>query len=233
MASPQPIVVCHSLPPAERKPTVLATFDALRAFETFLLVSDHPQKGVLALLHAERPGLFEWSPLEEGPELWKTEITRRTAERAVREITEALSWDHDRLDALESGAFQALEAGDLEAARTSFRAFARGLRRHIGFEEELVFPEFEHRSGLGPEEGPTAVLRAEHRELEVLLGQLEAALAEPGGPVAGLRGELHRVLSHHNQKEEQMLYPGTDRLMNPEDRDELVRRVQAFSTHRG
>lgn len=232
MDSAQPTLVCHSLPAALRKPTVLATFDGLKPFESMMLESDHPQSPVLALLQAERPGFFEWSPLEEGPPRWRTEITRRVGSRSLREITEALSWDHDRLDALERQAFQERAAGRLAEASEIFRTFARGLKRHIGFEDELIFPEFERRSGLGPDEGPTAVLRAEHREIEVLLAELERAMAEPGGPAQGLRAELERVLSHHNLKEEQVLYPGTDRLMGAEERDELVGRVQSFSLPR-
>jgi uncharacterized protein (DUF2249 family)/hemerythrin superfamily protein len=229
MASAQPVVVCHSLPPAARQPTVLATFDALKALETFLLVSDHAQVPALRLLQEERPGLFEWSPLEEGPERWSTEITRRPGGAPLREVTEALSWDHDRLDDLARAAFAALAAGDHATARETFARFARGLRRHIGFEEELLFPEFERLSGLSPDVGPTSVLRAEHREIEALLAEIERALADGSIPVAPLKAELDRVLGFHNVKEEQVLYPGADRLMSAEDRDELVRQIQGWS----
>lgn len=233
MAIAQPIVVCQSLPSGERQPAVLATFDALKPFENLVLESDHPQSPVLALLQAERPGLFEWSPLEEGPPRWRTEIIRRVGSRSLRELTETLSWDHDRLDELQREAFSRRETGDLAAALEVFRTFSRGLKRHIGFEDELVFPEFERRSGMGSDEGPTAVLRAEHREIEVLLDEIERTLPDPLAPVAGLRSELERVLSHHNLKEEQVLYPGTDRLMSAEERDDLVRRVQSFAAGRG
>lgn len=232
MATTQPTVVCHALPAAQRQATVLATFDSLRALESFLLVSNHPQAPVLALLQNERQGLFEWSPLEEGPERWRTEIMRRIGSRSLREVTEALSWDHDRLDDLEHEAFARREAGDLRGAREAFLIFARGLERHIGFEEQIVFPEFERRSGLGSNEGPTAALRAEHRAIEVFLGQIESSITDSSVPIAGLRAELRRVLSHHNLLEEQVVYPGTDRLMSADERDELVRRVQSFACGR-
>lgn len=233
MATTQPVLVCHSLPAALRKPTVLATFDGLKSLENFVLVSDHPQTPVLALLQEERPGLFEWSPLEEGPGEWRTEVTRRLGLSTLREVSEALSWDHDRLDELERLAHSEREAGHLNAAQQTFRIFANGLRRHIAVEDQIIFPEFEQRSGLSPNVGPTAVLRAEHRELEVLLNEMEQAMADPAAPIAGSRAELKRLLAHHNTKEEQVLYPGTDRLMNAEERDDLVRRAQHFSSRPG
>src|SRR5262249_9219512 len=75
-----------------------------------------------------------------------------------REISDAIEWDHDRLDRLESTAFDAWGAGDAIAAETAFRMFAHGLRRHIAVEEALLFPEFERRTGLAPKDGPTGTL---------------------------------------------------------------------------
>lgn len=40
---------------------------------------------------------------------------------------------------------------------------------------------------------------------------------------------VHRLLHEHNVKEEQVLYPTTDRLLSEAERDELVGRIQAFS----
>jgi uncharacterized protein (DUF2249 family) len=227
--SPLPTVVCHTLPPAERQATVLASFDGLTAAESFLLVSDHPQGAILTLLQRERPGLFEWSPLEEGPETWRTAVTRRPAAGSEREITEALSWDHDRLDELEREAFDRRDRGDLAGAAETFGLFAHGLRRHIGCEEGILFKEFELRSGVAPHQGPTAALRAEHREIEGILTQIEACIATPGEAAQALRQHLHRVLGDHNDKEEMVLYPGTDRLLSAGERDALVRRIQAYA----
>ena len=106
--------------------------------------------------------------------------------------------------------------------------FAFGLRRHIGFEEDLLFPEFERRSGISADAGPTAVMRAEHRKIEALIAAVERAIGEPSACPEPSRHELHEVLAQHNAKEEQILYPGADRLMAADARDELVRRIQAY-----
>lgn len=221
-------LVCQSLPPGERQAAVLAAFDALSVAESLILESDHPQTPLLALLQHERAGLFEWSPQKLGPPSWSTEITRRPTGTTAREVAEALSWDHDRLHDLERSARQARERADYAAATASFAVFAAGLRRHIGFEDELLFPEFERQSGISPEAGPTAVLRAEHREIEALLLELEATMGDPSAAVEVRWRQLERVLEDHNVKEEAVLYPGTDQLLSERERDQLVRRIQAY-----
>ena len=219
---------CLSLSPAGREEALLARFEAVPPGESFDLVTDEPQS-LLALLRTRRRGQFEWSPLAPQGSAWRVEVTRRKApEGALRDVTEALAWDHDRLEAIEARAFEARARGDAAAARETFALFARGLERHIRFENEILFPEFEARSGLGPEAGPTAAMRIEHRRIEELLAAIERSIGEPRPQAEALRRELHQVLGDHNVKEEQVLYPATDRLLGEAERDELVARIQAF-----
>jgi len=222
-------MVCHALPPAERMSTLLATFDALPPGEGFELESNHAQKPALAFLQRERHGLFEWSPLEEGPALWRTEVLKRRGRGERRQVTEALEWDHDRLDALESGAFAARAAGDLALATRLFGDFARGLRRHIAFEEALLFPAFEKRAGAPDQCGPTFVMRQEHREIEQRLHDMESRFTRLEDPLSGARYAFHELMHEHNVKEEKVLYPATDRLLTEAERDELVGTLQAFA----
>jgi uncharacterized protein (DUF2249 family) len=150
--------------------TVLGEFDRLRPGEKLIVVSGHRPAKLLGHLQADRGGLFEWSPLECGPETWRTELTRRDAPLgAKRSLSEALGWDHDRLDAIWREVFEARRGGDYAGAREAFARFELGLRRHIRFEEELLFPAFEAAAGMPPEGGPTGVMRAEHREIEAIL----------------------------------------------------------------
>ena len=224
-----PTMVCHELPPKERLSILLRTFDALAPDGSFELQSNHAQKAALEHLTKERPALFEWSPLAEGPELWRTKVTRRPRRGMRREVTEALEWDHDRLDDLERTAFAARAAGDLALATRLFRDFAHGLRRHIAFEEKLLFPAFESRAGVSWKSGPTQVMRHEHREIEKRLQELERRLADVEDPLVGPRATFHELLHDHNVKEEGVLYPATDRLLTERERDELVTQIQAFT----
>jgi len=216
-----------SVPAADRPARALGALDALPPGDSFVLVSGDAAGDVLRHLQAERRGLFDWSPLQTRSGRWRIEVSRRAGEPgALRGVTEALAWDHDRLDALEAAAFQKRAAGDLAAARELYGEFALGLRRHIGFEEQLVFPAFEQRAGLPPTAGPTAVMRAEHREIEDLLDRIEAGIGEGAAPVEALRRSLHAVLADHNVKEEQVLYPSTDDLLGEEESDRLVLQIQ-------
>lgn len=225
------VLDCRGQSASERHASVLDAFDGLRTGAALILKSDARPSAALERLQSERKGLFEWSPLEEGPALWRIEVLRRDARKGeLRGITEALSWDHDRLDTLEASAFEARDAGAYELAGRTYAVFAQGLKRHIRFEEELLFPAFEARTGLPPTMGPTAVMRSEHRDIVSLLESIASDIGAPR-PAADLdhkRSAFHEVLGGHNDKEEQILYPGTDRALSPAESDDLVARIQAL-----
>lgn len=211
----------------ERAAALLTAFDRLEPGAFLVLATEGPPAALLACLQAERKGLFEWSPLQAGPASHRTLVTRRQAQAgAAREVNEALAWDHDRLDALEQRTFELVAAQDLAGACAAWAEFVFGLKRHIRFEEELLFPAFERACGVPPERGPTAVMRLEHRDIEALIDAIGEAL-EDGFGAPSLRASLHDVLGQHNEKEEHVLYPATDRALSAEERDALVARIQA------
>lgn len=220
----------RELPARDRHARVVSTFESLAPAGSFVLVNDHDPRPLLRDFQADRKGTFEWSPLEAGPEVWRVEIHRRAADvGSPRAITEALAWDHDRLDALDQATFAARAAGDLETAKELWAKFAFGLDRHIRFEEELLFPEFERRTGMPATAGPTAVMRHEHVIIRELLAALVATVGEPGPAADALRAQVHQVLGEHNMKEEQILYPTADRTMSPAEADAFVASIQAFA----
>ncbi len=229
LAHPPRTTVCHELEAAEGMPTLLRSFDALAPGESFELQGAHPPKAAFERLQTDRPGQFEWSPLQAGPEIWRTSVTRRTRPSTPRTVSETLERDHDRLDDLEREAFAARAAGDLALATRLFHDFAHGLRRHIGFEERLVFPAFESRAGAMWDAGPTFVMRQEHREIEQRLHDMECRFPEPADPLTGARAAFHEIMKEHNVKEERVLYPATDRLLTEREREDLVGKIQAFT----
>jgi uncharacterized protein (DUF2249 family)/hemerythrin-like domain-containing protein len=223
-----PALDIRYVPPAERTSRLLSCFDSLAAGENLVLVAGDSGGELVRLLQARRPRLFEWSVLEAGPPLWRIEVCRRAAPPEPRGVREALAWDHERLDALEEAAFRSRASGDLASAHDLYAAFAAGLRRHIGFEEDLLFPSFEERSGMPTTVGPTAVMRTEHREIQQLLERIETGIADGAAPVEEFRLRFHAVMADHNLKEEQVLYPATDELLGPEETDRLVSRIQLY-----
>lgn len=78
--------------------------------------------------------------------------------------------------------------------------------------------------------GPTAVMRHEHVEIRRAMATVADALK--GGDQSAVEaalGTLSDTLAPHNMKEEQILYPMTDRALGTDGaRDELVKRMQAF-----
>lgn len=216
------------LPEAEIAGHALNAFDTLRSGETVTLEFDRAPKGVLVRFQQERKGLFDWTPTLEGPGTWRVEASRRDAEKgSSRTVNQALSWDHDRLDDLEARAFKARERGALAEAKALYTVFAFGLRRHIRFEEDLLFPAFEAKAGFPSDMGPTAVMRDEHREILGCLDRIEKAIGDAAIPLESLRHGLHLVLGNHNLKEENIVYPLTDQALGEQETDALVARIQA------
>ena len=208
---------------------VIAAFDALAPGETLLLRTvARPEAPLLALREA-RAGAYEWTPLVEGPGHWEVEVHKRDARPgALRGVTEALGWDHDRLDALEVSAMEDWVAGETRAAARLHLRFVFGLLRHIRFEESVLFPEFERVSGMPADRGPTTVMRVEHRSIEALLEDMREAVASGVRPAEPTRADLRALLHQHNVKEESVLYPMLDRALEPRESDAVVFRFQAM-----
>lgn len=68
----------RTMRPAQRHPEIFAAFEALAPGESFLLVNDHDPKPLFYQFQAERPGEFDWTPLETGPERWVVRIGKRS-----------------------------------------------------------------------------------------------------------------------------------------------------------
>jgi hemerythrin-like domain-containing protein len=140
-------------------------------------------------------------------------------------VTAYLSWDHDRLDALLESVRNRVESGEWGHARRVYSEFDRGLDRHIRLEEEILFPLFEARTA---STGPTTVMREEHQLIRGVLVALGAAVGR-GDTLAFRSGlaALASLLPPHNEKEEQVLYPTTDRVLQESERAGLAARLQA------
>jgi uncharacterized protein (DUF2249 family) len=77
-AATSPTVDIRFLGPcADRKARVLSTFDALASGESVVVINDHLPRGLLHHFEEQRPGRFEWTSLEEGPEVFRVQITKR------------------------------------------------------------------------------------------------------------------------------------------------------------
>ncbi len=123
-------------------------------------------------------------------------------------ITDFMAKDHDRLDNL-FNRFHAAKATEIESAIRLFSEFKRGLQRHILWGEHILFPVFESRTGM-EEQGPTAVMRTEHRQIKGFLEQIHDHLAKKETDTDGFEQDLVETLAKHNRKEETVLRGSTD-----------------------
>ena len=120
--------------------------------------------------------------------------------------------DHDRLDQLLE-TYRRLKKAEFAKAKQAFKEFKFGLQRHIIWEETVLFPLFEEKTGMR-DTGPTTVMRAEHRQIGECLEALHDKVRRQDVATDLEEQRLFQALHAHNQKEENVLYPAIDRLAN-------------------
>ena len=133
--------------------------------------------------------------------------------------------DHDEIDGLFEQ-FRAAKTGDRGTVLAAYREFKTRLERHIGWEEDILFPLFERLTGL-TDNGPTAVMRGEHGQIKGFLAAIDATLDHGEMNTDADESALLDVLAAHNLKEEHVLYPMIDRQVSAADRESVFARMRA------
>jgi hemerythrin-like domain-containing protein len=140
-----------------------------------------------------------------------------------KSVAEYLCWDHDRLEALLDTVRTRVYNAEWPTARRDYDEFARGLKRHIRLEEDILFPVLDR---VAPK-GHTTAMRDEHTRIRGLLGTLHDAVR--GSDADRFRSALvvlFSVVRPHNAKEEEVLYP-TDRGLPEAERAALLQRLRS------
>lgn len=135
-----------------------------------------------------------------------------------RRITPFYKHDHEQLDG-HFKKFQDLKAQDPVQAKECFKKFMSGLQRHIVWEEDILFPLFEEKTGMR-NSGPTEVMRHEHRQIKQLLEEIHQKI-QSGDATDTEEQLLWSVLKQHNMKEENILYPAIDRATSETERRDV------------
>jgi iron-sulfur cluster repair protein YtfE (RIC family) len=145
-------------------------------------------------------------------------------------ISEFYEHDHDRLD--ESfKTFQQLKRSDFPKAKEAFKTFKFGLQRHIVWEEDVLFPLWEEKTGMS-EGGPTFVMRAEHRQIGQQLEAIHGKVADQNPDSDQEEQALLDLLGTHNMKEERVLYPAIDQLTSAEERETVFQNMKNIPEER-
>ena len=132
-------------------------------------------------------------------------------------ISNYFNADHQRLDLIFCKFKSKLK--NQQPATANFNAFKAGLLRHIEWEERLLFPKFELKTGM-INQGPTVVMKNEHHLLKMILRAIDENINNPS--VWEFIEELEEVINNHNQKEEMILYPEIDNLFNEEEKADIA-----------
>ncbi len=138
----------------------------------------------------------------------------------------------DRLEAAFTGAAPAAYPPVIAQA---VRFFEYELPLHIDQEDGGLFPPLEEH--LGRDSGPCAVMRAEHEEITAL-GRAFVRLAardfgaESWQEMARVSRDVSNILREHLFKEEQILFPMSQRLLSPEAFAAINERMDAAAAAR-
>ena len=145
-------------------------------------------------------------------------------------ITEFFEQDHDRLDELFK-TFQQSKRSDFPKAKEAFKDFKFGLQRHIVWEEDLLFPIWEQKTGMS-DSGPTPVMRNEHREIGRQLEAIHQKVVDQNPDSDQEEQALLDLLGSHNRKEERALYPAIDKVTSPEERETVFGSMKSIPEER-
>jgi len=189
----------------------LAALSAVRHLgpgEAVRLITPDDPALLMEILNLQLRGALSWESSRRGS-AWETTV-RRADDVAPRTVIELLLRDHRRLDLLLAVALRRLNAGDTAQAKPLLIEFARGLRRHVRAEDELVASEL----SLEPGFEPLQTMLHEHVELHAQLWAIEQCFADasPGSLPEAWEIEpfvaiLSGTLAKHEHREEQGLFP--------------------------
>lgn len=139
-------------------------------------------------------------------------------------ITEYLTDEHRECDELYAKVERLVSEERWQEAVEAFGEFRDETLRHFQKEEDVLFPEFEGRTGIVM--GPTQVMRMEHAQARELISRMGEALEKKDKRAFLSVGETFMILiQQHNMKEEQILYPMCDQHL---DAPEVVQKMEAL-----
>ena len=139
-------------------------------------------------------------------------------------ILEFMSIDHDRLDN-KIRMYSAEKLLNIKLANNIFFFFKSELEQHIIWEEDILFPIFEKKTGI-KNAGPTSVMRMEHIQIKNHLQEIKRKLnAKIIEDPCKEEVALFEMLKSHNEKEENILYPGIDNLTSEQEKEQMIKQM--------
>jgi len=139
----------------------------------------------------------------------------------MENISTALTRDHRGCDSLIAAVEEAVEKHHWDEAGRLFSDFVASMERHLGKEEEVLFPALEQKAGTGM--GPVQVMRKEHEDMRRLFTEIrEDIVQQQAEHCLGLSDTLLMLMQQHNLKEESILYPMADQMLAGEQSEVIA-----------
>jgi hemerythrin-like domain-containing protein len=130
----------------------------------------------------------------------------------MTKIAHYLDQDHQRCDEKYAVAERDVAGHDWPSATENFDQFLNLFERHLEKEERILFPRLEH--AIGNAYGPSIVMRSEHKLMRGLIQQMRSAIWHQDSEEFFAKADvLYIMLRQHNLKEENLLYPQADRVL--------------------
>lgn len=127
-------------------------------------------------------------------------------------ISTYLDQDHRRCDEQYAVAESDVNLRNWDAARKHFDLFVSMFECHLDKEERVLFPRLDHALGNGY--GSSVVMREEHRQMRIMVAQLQSAIARQDYDAFHEQsGNLRALTRQHQLKEERLLHPQADFLL--------------------
>ncbi len=144
-------------------------------------------------------------------------------------IKEFMAQDHKDCDLLFTKAENAAAKDDWGTASQAFTEFVKAMERHLGIEEQVLFPAFEEETGMAT--GPTEMMRMEHEQMRTLFAEMKDAMEQQDSDnYLGAAETLLIMMQQHNIKEEQILYNIMDQRL-PEDINQWQQKFKNWNKH--
>lgn len=145
----------------------------------------------------------------------------------MQSISEFMEHDHNRLDKL-FDTFKELKHANPNKAKEIFSGFKLDLEKHILWEEEILFPLFETKTGMA-DVGPTQVMKMEHKEIKRYLHEIFNQITNQNLQTEDMENGLVEVLTEHNLKEENILYPMIDNSVDDSELENVFLKIKDLS----
>ena len=149
---------------------------------------------------------------------------------AIRNFKDYMTDDNERLENL-FRIFQSIKGKEPIKARDLLRTFSAGFKRHIVWEEKILFPLIENRLGLG-DRGPTLGLREEHREMERILESLQEKAEKNHDIPEEMDKAFMAVLAGHHQTGAETFYPILDNALSEPEKVQTYQKMKEASLKR-